>query len=61
MTTECKHENGWITKEEFCLFNDVLKNNDNIIECECNNLDCNERRRFKFDLCCIEEVTEDDM
>jgi len=56
--TECEHENGWVTKEEFVIIEDPTSNMNIEIECKCNNLDCNERRSFKFDLVCVEEVKE---
>ena len=49
---KCKHENGWVVKEEF-----VVSDGDNeniIVDCECNNLNCKERIKLKFDIINVE-------
>lgn len=54
----CKHENGWVLKEEIAI-NSSSSNepfDEHIIECECNNLDCKVRKKIKFDIINIEVV-----
>jgi len=49
----CKHENGWVLKEEIVIDEE---GDDNLIaEFECNNIGCRKRKKFKFDVINVEE------
>lgn len=51
---KCKHEDGWVIKEEIAINPDW--ENDNLeSEFECNTVGCNARKTFKFDITNIEE------
>jgi len=41
ISNPCKHENGWVIKEEVCIGQEDIE-----VECECNNIGCGERRKF---------------
>lgn len=52
----CKHENGWVAKEEFCIGSPESWGENIEVECECNNSGCGKRRTFRFDISCIKEI-----
>jgi len=54
---KCSHGNGWVCRDEFCFF-DKGDNDDIEVEAECNNCDCREKRRFKFDIENVKEVKD---
>lgn len=56
---KCKHENGWICKEEFCVGIDTNIDDSDyqlIADFQCNNLDCKKIKRFRFGVCNFREI-----
>lgn len=52
----CNHKDGWILKEEIVVNSEI--DNDNFeAEFVCNHLGCGEKKKFKFDVTNLEEVT----
>ena len=57
MVDKCKHDNGWVLKEEICIMPDESGCECGLIaNFECNNLNCKERKRFKFTIDDLKEV-----
>lgn len=51
---ECKHDNGWILKDEISIMDDGEDNIEAIFEC--NNIGCGCLRKLKFDINNVEVV-----
>lgn len=53
---KCEHKDGWYT-DETLVINPEMTNDNNVMEFKCNTLGCEERRKFKFDICNVEGVS----
>jgi hypothetical protein len=54
----CEHENGWVINEPIAVSPD--EHEEHIAECKCNNIGCNEKRMFKFDIINVRKIDDHD-